>query len=257
MSQKIGFRSLSIFFVFAFVLALCSNALFAGEAQARESSSVYVGEAIADTGGDVFVISSSGERLKMDSSPMPIFEGSLIDAKKGSMVISLTPDGIVEVMKGSEVKIGKFGKRIFISLNSGAIRFSVPSKDMLTIAIPSEGISITMASYLASTSDKIIIEGSARAGSVELREDGTAIVSSFKGPLEVSTVEGKTMVLAEGKSMILAQAGDTGTKAKTVLTTIKKSSDLLVLGVTLGMATGVAIISQNTDSGGAFVASGP
>lgn len=258
MSHKTGFRSLALFFVFAFVLASCSTVLFAGEAQASETSPVYVGEAIADARGAVFVLSSSGERLKMNSSPMPIFNGSLIEAKKGSTVITLSPDGIVEVLKGSEVKIDKFGERIFISINRGSIRFSVPSDDILSIAIPSEGISITMGSNLASTSDKIVIENSARAGFVELKADGTAIVTSFKGSLEVSTVEGNTMMLPEGKSLMVAKAdGKGGSSRARAVAAVTKTHDLVMLGATVGLAAGVVIISNNTDSGGGIVASGP
>ena len=125
----------------------------------------------------------------------------LIVAKEGGALLLLAPDGLVEVMQGSEVKIDRYGERNFVSINSGALKFAVPSKDVLAIAVPSEGISITLASSIASTSDKLPVDSGERAGFVELGEDGTVIVSSSKGSLEVSSVEGDTMVLAQGKSV--------------------------------------------------------
>ena len=199
-----------------------------------------MGEVLADSKGDVFVLSSDGERLKVTSSPMPIFEGSLIEAGKGSAVISLSPDGIVEIMKGSEIKVDRYGDRNFISINSGAIKFSVPSGDLLSIAIPSEGTSITFTSRLTSTG--------ARAGFVELQDDGTAIVSSTKGSFEVSTVEGKSMVVAQGDSVKIARSG--GTSKDKAAKAATNTHDLYLLGAIAGVATGVAIISINTDSGG-------
>lgn len=259
MYRKIGFRSFVLFLAFA--LALCSTLFYVGEIEARETSPEYVGEVMADTDGGVFVLSGSGERLKVTSSPMPIFDGSLIEAKKGSAVIRLAPDGLVEVMKGSEIKIVKLGERINIAINSGSIRFSVPAMDRLSIIIPSEGISITMALSLASTSENIVIDSGARAGFIELREDGSAIVSSLKGSLEVSADDGKTMVLDEGKSLMVVAAntttGENETKKRAMLLNATKSKDLLMLTATVGAGATVAIISSNTDSGSGWVASGP
>ena len=253
MSQKIGFRLSALFFVFAFVLTFSQITLFTGEAQAAETAPLYVGEILADAKGDVSVLSSDGERLNVTSSPMPIFEGSIIEALQGSAVVSLSPDGIVEMMKGSEIKVDRYGDRNFISINSGAIKFAVPSGEMLSVAIPSEGISITLASSLASTGDNLPASTGARAGFVELQEDGTAIVSSSKGSFEVSTVEGKSMVVAQGDSVKIARSGGTS-KAKSAQAAAK-THDLYLLGATVGLAAGVAIISSNTDSGGGVVAS--
>ncbi|MBE9532454.1 MAG: hypothetical protein IME98_06575 [Proteobacteria bacterium] len=258
MSFKTVFRITSLTLAFTFALVISQSTLFTSTAQAADSSPLYVGEAMANANGDVFVISTQGERLKMDSFPMPIFDDSTIVAEKGSAVISLAPDGIVEVLRGSEVNIDKYGARNVVSINSGSIRFSVPSTEVLSIAIPSEGISITLASSdLASTANDIPVDTGQRAGFVELREDGTAVVSSSKGPLEVSTVEGKTIVLAEGRSVKIARAGgSTGSKAKAVAAATK-THDLIMLGATVGLAGGVAVISANTDSGGGWVASSP
>ncbi len=211
---------------------------------------------MADASGDVFVLTSSGERLKMDSYPMPIFTDSLIQAEEGVAIISLNPDGLVELISGSEASIERFGDRNIISLKKGALRFTVPSNDILSIAIPSEGISITPASSLASTSDATTYDGGEKAGFVELREDGTTLVTSSKGSLVVSTIDGTTTVLPEGKSVMVAQAGGNAT-ARSARRRGRKSHDLLMLGATIGVAGAVAIISSNTDSGGGWVASAP
>ena len=253
MSHKIGFPSFILFLAFAF--ALCSTIMYVGQAEARETSLEYVGEVMASSDGGVFLVSDSGERLKITSNPMPLFDDSIIEAKMGSAVISLAPDGLVEVMKASEIKIDRYGVRNFIALNSGTIKFSVPSKELLSIAIPSEGISITMGSKLASTSDKIVIDSSARAGLVELREDGSAVVSSLKGSLEVSTVEGKTMVLEEGKSMMVARANVSTSRTKSVAAA-SRTHDMIMLAATVGVGASVAIIANNINAGG-WVASSP
>lgn len=263
MFHKIGIRAFVLFFVFAFAITLSSTSLFVGNAEAVDATPVYVGDVMADANGDVFILSDSKERLKLDSFPMPIFDNSLIQAENGYAIISLATGGIVEVAKGSEVKINKYGDKIFISINSGSIRFSVPSNDMLSIAIPSEGVSIKTVSNLASATGNVIINSGARAGFVELKEVGTVIVTSTMGSLEVSTVEGKTMVLPQGKSMMVADAsGSSGTSGSSSLAGstaagISATQDFLMLGLTAAFATTVVVISNNTPSGQGVNASGP
>ncbi len=256
MFYKAVLRSITLFTIFSFVFSLCTVSLGTGEARAEEPSPLYVGEVMADAKGDVFVLTSMGESLKLDSYPMPIFAGSLIKATRGVAIVSLSPDGLVELRGGSEAVIERVGERNIISLKSGALRFTVPTSDILSIVIPSEGITIVPANSLASTSGVTAYEGGAKAGFVELREDGSAVVTSSKGSLIVSTVDGKSTILSEGKSVMVARS-EGEARARRRAAGYSKSHDLLMLGVTVGVAGAIVLISSTTDSGGGWVASVP
>ena len=255
MFYKAALRSITLFTIFSFVFSLCTVSLGTGEARAEEPSPLYIGEVMADASGDVYVLSSLGERLKMDSYPMPIFTDSLIQAEKGVAIVSLAPDGLVELVGGSEAGIKRVGERNIISLKSGALRFTVPTSDILSIIIPSEGISITPSTSLASTSGAATFDGGEKAGFVELREDGSTIVTSSKGSLVVSTADGNSTVLPEGGSFMIAKSDERSRRRAAA--NISRTHDLLTLGATIGIAGAIILISNTTDSGGGFVASGP
>ena len=244
--------------IVSFVLSTFSfSPLFLRDVRAAEIAPVtLIGEAIADSRADAFVIAPSGESLKVDSIPMPVLKESRIKTGDGVAVITLSPDGLVEVLNDSEIMIDRFGERNFISIDRGAIRFTVPSTDEMTVAIPSVGLTITPEYPMLSALDTIPAGNIERSGIVELMDDGRVLVSSSKGMLKVSSVDGNFMTIEEGKTVMLAKAGSRVAGGR-IAGVVSRSHGLLLLGATAAIATGVVLISGANDSGGGWVASGP
>ncbi|MEE9542873.1 MAG: hypothetical protein V3V95_03715 [Thermodesulfobacteriota bacterium] len=245
--------------IVSFVLSLFSfSPLVLSEALARELAPIsLIGEVIADPKADAFILAPAGERLKVDSTPMPVLKESRVQTGEGVAIITLSPDGLVEVLNDSEIVIDRFGEKNFISIDKGAIRFTVPSTDELTVAIPSVGLSITPEFPMVSSLDKIADNAPERSGIVELMDDGRVLVSSSKGMLKVSSLDGNSMTVGEGKTFMLAKAGSTRAAGGRVAGAVSRAHNMLLLGATAAVATGVVLISGSNDSGGGWVASGP
>jgi hypothetical protein len=244
--------------IVSFVLSTFSfSPLLLGDASAEVSAPVsLIGEAIADKKANAVVVSPSGERLQINSSPMPVISESRIQTAEGTALITLSPSGLIEVLKDSEIMIDRFADRKFISIAKGAIRFAVPATDNMTIAIPSVGLSITPEFPMVSAVENVPVGDLERSGIVELLDDGRVLVSSSKGMLKVSSVNGNSMMVSEGKSFMMAKAGSKISGGR-VAGIVSRSHNLLLLGATAVVATGVVLISDANDSGGGWVASGP
>ena len=185
---------------------LWSVPLTAKRVKAQEVSPVYAGEAMAT--GVVFVVPDSGQRFRMDSYPTPIFDKNRIQTDDGAAVISLVPDGLIEVHKGSDVSFHKTGGRNFIEVARGMVRFSVPSQNALSITTPSAVVLIGGRSGLASSKGDALPSGDTKkVGVVEVGKDGVTSVSGMEGSLEVSAGGNKAIVLRPGETIRIARAG--------------------------------------------------
>ena len=259
----------NVFFVLALrsmlivsiVLSVFSFSPFAPrEARAADLAPIFlIGEAIADSRADAFIIAPTGERLEMNSFPMPILKESRIRTGDGVAVITLSPDGLVEVLTDSEIMIDRFEEKNLLSILRGAIRFTVPSNDVLSVDIPSAALVITLLTPMVSALNSLPYKGSERSGIVELMDDGRVLVSSSKGIFKVSALNGNSMIVEEGKTFMLARAGGGGSRASgtKVARVVSRANNLLLIGSSVAVAAGVILISGANDSGGGWVASSP
>src|SRR3990172_3833439 len=244
---------------------LWSVPLTAKRVKAQEVSPVYAGEAMAT--GVVFVVPDSGQRFRMDSYPTPIFDKNMIQTDDGAAVISLVPDGLIEVHKGSDVSFHKTGGRNFIEVARGMVRFSVPSQNALSITTPSAVVLVGGRSGLASRGDALPSDDAKKVGVVEVGKDGVTSVSGMEGSLEVSAGGNKAMVLRPGETIRLARAGApepgggfldgltasqlsalSAQKGVKVFPTVKKVPDL---------AKGEVVIAIPAGIGGGFITGTP
>ncbi|MBI5644137.1 MAG: FecR domain-containing protein [Deltaproteobacteria bacterium] len=232
--------------------------------KAQEISPVYAGEAMAT--GMVFVTSGSGQGFSMDSYPTPLFDKSRIQTNDGAAVISLVPGGLIEVHKNSEVLFHKTGDRNFIEVARGMVRFSVPSQNVLSITIPSAGVSIGGQARLASKGDSLPSGGAKKVGVVVVEKDGATSVSSMEGSLEVSTGDNKTMVLRPGETIRLAGAETASGGGLTDELTVSRLSALSAQkGIKVfptvkevpALAEGEVAIAIPANIGGGFIAGTP
>ena len=265
MYRNNGFFILAIrsMLIVSFVLSICTFTPFAPrEARAGELAVLsMIGEAIADPKAGALIVAPTGERLNVNSIPTPIFNESSIQTGEGVAIITLSPDGLVELLRDSEIMIDRFGEKNFLSIAKGAIRFTVSATDDMTVAIPSVGLVITPVAPLLSALDMVVNVDSQRSGIVELMDDGRVLVSSSKGTLKVSALDGNSMIVGEGKTFIMAKAGSDKMSRKAgggrIAGAVSRSHTLLLAGATLAVAAGVVLISASHDSGGGWVASSP
>lgn len=201
--RKRGYLSVALCTIMTVSLFLWFFSPALQEVKAEEVP-LYVGEGVAE--GEVFLFLPSGQQLIMDNNPMPIFDKSRIQTGDGVSVISLVPDGLIEVYKESDVLLSKKGGKNILKVTRGVIRFSVPSSEgALSIITPSATVNVRVLQWLASRSDSLPPEGGVRAGVVEVVGGGDTFVTSIKGSLAVTTGDDKTQVVRQGETIKLAQ----------------------------------------------------
>jgi hypothetical protein len=195
--------------------------------------------------------------MRMGPYPMPVFEGSRIQTGEGAVVISLVPDGLIEVHKGTEILLNKREDKNVLEITRGVVRFSIPSQDALSIITPSAKLSVRGPSRLAGIDTAALPPGGGEmVGIVGVEEGGVSFISSTKDPLEVSSGDGKVRVLGPGEVIRLALAeeaseGERGGVIRKGLTS--KQKDLIValtvIGV-VGLSTGLGFILVGGDGDG-------
>jgi hypothetical protein len=261
MFRKRGFLSVSLCNILIVSVILWSFPLPLEEINAQEVSPVYAGQGMAT--GEAFIVLGPGQRMRMGPYPMPVFEGSRIQTGEGAVVISLVPDGLIEVHKGTEILLNKREDKNVLEITRGVVRFSIPSQDALSIITPSAKVSVRGPSRLAGIDTAALPPGGGEmVGVVGVEEDGVSFISSTKDSLEVSTGDGKVHVLGPGEVIRLALAeesseGERGGVIRKGLTSLQKNvlAALLLTGL-FAVAIGVGVSqSGGGDGGGGGVAS--
>jgi hypothetical protein len=239
MFRKRGFLSVSLYNILIMSLILWPCPLTIKEIMAQEVSPIYIGHAMAT--GKAFLVYGSGEQLRMDAYDMPIFDKSRIQTGEGAVVISLVPNGLIEVNKDTEILLSKNRGKNILKIIRGIIRFSIPSQDTLSIITPSVKVSIRGQLRLAGIkTTSLPIDGGEMVGIAWVEEGGMIFISSTKDSLAVSTDDGRVQILRPGEVIRLAQA-ETASEGKPeggirkVLTSKKwrRNVGLIIIGVLL------------------------
>jgi hypothetical protein len=249
MFRKRGFLSLSLYNILIMSLILWPCPLTIKEIMAQEVSPKYIGHAMAT--GKAFLAYGSGEQLRMDAYEMPIFDKSRIQTGEGAVVISLVPDGLIEVHKNTEILLSKNRGKNILKIIRGVIRFSIPSQDALSIITPSVKVSIRGQLRLAGIkTTSLPIDGGEMVGVAWVEEGGMTFISSTKDSLEVSTDDGRVQVLRSGEVIRLAQA-ETASEGKPEgeirkwLTSKKLPLGVALINIGVILATGVFLLVES------------
>ncbi len=177
------------------------------DSDADDAVPAYLGSAMAT--GKAFLLQGKNRRLTINNSPLPLFDKSTIRTEDGIAVVSLVPNGLVEVHGGSEVHIAKNAGRDTLQLKAGVIRFVIPSGSAITVVTPTAEVKVNAHQRLASTGASVPGTGGDRVGVVGIDDKGAAYVGSTKGTFDVAVAGGNTLVLKPGDRIMLAKV-DTG-----------------------------------------------
>lgn len=169
---------------------------------AVRAGALSMGEVIAT--GNAFLTLDSGQVVRIDRYPMPVLGKANIRTGDGIAVVTLTPEGVLEVQKGTGILLYRDGERTVMKIEKGMVRFSVPSTKNLSIVTPSGNVEVGGISRVALKTPSSVPDKGGLTGIVGI-EDEKTFISSLKGTLRFAT-EGMTGIVREGETIILAQA---------------------------------------------------
>jgi hypothetical protein len=172
--------------------------------------------------GGARIASGSGPGIELEAYPVPVFDNATVRTGEVGAVITLVPDGLVEMGGNTAARFGKDDLGYTVELSGGAIRFSVPPGVTLAITTPTAEVRVAAV--------RVPAGGAYTAGRVGVDVDGgKTYVESTRGSFEAGQGDDNTRVLLPGDAITLAGAQTASVKERGLLdglTTVYQLEDL-------------------------------
>ncbi|NWF54678.1 MAG: hypothetical protein HXY45_07800 [Syntrophaceae bacterium] len=193
MGHGFGFRVFSYFLCVSFLLQAGG---VSGILAQERGKNFPIGEMVSR--GEVQYEAREGVWQKVDLSYFPIFQGSKIKTQKGSALLSLKNDILVEMGANTALYIER---RDQIRLLQGHIHFRINSPEGLSIAVGKIRVA-NAPSPAASASPVAAKKASADMGTIRIQADDSVAIQSAQGRFLVSNPQGVTLAALSPKDSL-------------------------------------------------------